>query len=141
MEFNYNDGGRAKYFKGKTGDCVTRAIAIATEKDYLEVYNIINELAKKEKITEKKKKKSNARTGVYKDTYKKYLESLGWKWYPCMRIGSGCTTHLCKEELPNGTIICRLSRHLVCVKDGVINDTYDCSRGETRCVYGYFKKF
>ena len=141
MEFNYNDGGRAKYFKGKTGDCVTRAIAIATEKDYLEVYNIINELAKKEKITEKKKKKSNARTGVYKDTYKKYLESLGWKWYSCMRIGSGCTTHLCKEELPNGTIICRLSRHLVCVKDGVINDTYDCSRGETRCVYGYFKKF
>ena len=141
MEFKYNDGGREKYFKGKTGDCVTRAIAIATGKDYLEVYNIINELAKKEKITEKKKKKSNARTGVYKDTYKKYLESLGWKWYPCMQIGSGCTTHLRKEELPNGTIICRLSRHLVCVKDGVINDTYDCSRGETRCVYGYFKKF
>ena len=125
----------------RTGDCVTRAIAIATGKDYLEIYNIINELAKKEKITEKKKKKSNARTGVYKDTYKKYLESLGWKWYPCMQIGSGCTTHLRKEELPSGTIICRLSRHLVCVKDGVINDTYDCSRGETRCVYGYFKKF
>ncbi len=140
MEFNYNDGGRAKYFKGKTGDCVTRAIAIATGKDYLEVYNVINQLAKKEKITKRKNKKSNARTGVYKDTYKKYLESLGWKWYPCMQIGTGCTTHLCENELPRGVIICKLSRHLVCVKDGVINDTYDCSRGETRCVYGYFKK-
>lgn len=141
MEFKYNDGGREKYFKGKTGDCVTRAIAIATEKDYLEVYNVINELAKKERITKNKKTKSNARTGVYKDTYKQYLESLGWKWYPCMKIGSGCTTHLCKEELPGGTIICKLSKHLVCVKDGVIHDTYDCSRGEKRCVYGYFKKF
>lgn len=141
MEFNYNDGGRAKYFKGKTGDCVTRAIAIATGKDYLDVYNAINQLAKEEKITKRKNKKSNARTGVYKDTYKKYLESLGWKWYPCMQIGTGCTTHLCENELPRGVIICKLSRHLVCVKDGVINDTYDCSRGETRCVYGYFKKY
>lgn len=140
MEFSYNDGGRAKYFKGKTGDCVTRAIAIATGKDYLDVYNAINQLAKEEKITKRKNKKSNARTGVYKDTYKKYLESLGWKWYPCMQIGTGCTTHLCENELPRGVIICKLSRHLVCVKDGVINDTYDCSRGETRCVYGYFKK-
>ena len=32
--FNYNDGGRDKYFKGTTGDCVTRAIAIACDLDY-----------------------------------------------------------------------------------------------------------
>lgn len=31
MTFVYDDGGRsAAGFKGKTGDCVTRAIAIAT---------------------------------------------------------------------------------------------------------------
>jgi hypothetical protein len=24
--------------------------------------------------------------------------------------------------------------------DGIINDTYDCSREGTRCVYGYFTK-
>ena len=29
-EFNYNDGGRSQYFKGTGGDCVTRAISIAT---------------------------------------------------------------------------------------------------------------
>ena len=32
MEFNFNDGGRAKAgYKGRTGDCVARAIAIAAE--------------------------------------------------------------------------------------------------------------
>ena len=39
-DFKFNDGGRSKYFKGKgAGDCVPRAIAIATGKDYKEVYN------------------------------------------------------------------------------------------------------
>jgi hypothetical protein len=26
------------------------------------------------------------------------------------------------------------------VIDGVIHDTHDCSRGGTRCVYGYWRK-
>ena len=36
----YNDGGRSKYFKGeKVGDCVVRAIAVAANLDYKEVYD------------------------------------------------------------------------------------------------------
>lgn len=140
MEFNFNDGGRSKYFNGTAGDCVTRAISIATGIDYLEVYNSLNNLAKNEKTGKRKHKISNSRTGVYKQTADKYLNSLGWIWKPCMQIGSGCTTHLKAEELPKGTIICRLTRHFTCVIDGVINDTYDCSRHENRCVYGYYYK-
>ena len=68
MEFNYNDGGRIKYFKGKTGDCVTRAIAIANDMDYKEVYDLINVYAKKERTGKRKKGISNSRTGVYKGT-------------------------------------------------------------------------
>jgi hypothetical protein len=38
----YNDGGReAAGYKGAAGDCVVRAIAIATGKSYQEVYNAI----------------------------------------------------------------------------------------------------
>ena len=38
MEYIHDDGGRvAAGYKGKTGDCVTRAIAIATGKPYQEV--------------------------------------------------------------------------------------------------------
>ena len=64
---------------------------------------------------------------------------LGFEFVATMTIGSGCKVHLKAEELPKGTIICRVSNHYVTVIDGVINDTYDCSRNGTRCVYGYWK--
>ena len=38
--YKYNDGGRADAgYKGKAGDCVVRAIAIATGLPYQEVYD------------------------------------------------------------------------------------------------------
>lgn len=156
MEFVYNDGGRAASgFKGSTGDCVTRAIAIATGKPYVEVYDALNELAKRERRGKRKRSISNARTGVHKGTKRKYLESLGWRWVPTMTIGSGCKVHLCADELPSGRLIVALSRHSAAVIDGVLHDTYDhsgkrCEIGVKdgvpyrkewyRCVYGYFVK-
>ena len=141
IEFQFNDGGRKEAgFKGTTGDCVTRAIAIATGKPYKEVYDAINELGKREYITKKKKSKSNSRTGVYKQTIRRYMEGLGWKWTPTMFIGSGCKVHLRKDELPSGVLLLSLSRHSATVINGVLHDTYDCSRNGTRCVYGYFSK-
>jgi len=45
--FVYNDGGRKEAgFNGYTGDCVIRAIAIATGKPYREVYDTCFEMAK-----------------------------------------------------------------------------------------------
>ena len=139
MRFIYNDGGRSNYFKGKAGDCVTRAIANATGLDYKVIYDAINDLAKTERTSKRKRGTSSARNGVYKNTIKKYLEKvLGWTWHPTMQIGQGCKVHLAADELPAGTLIVSLSKHLTCVKDGVIYDTYDCSRNENRCVYGYW---
>lgn len=143
MEWIYDDGGREEAgYKGKTGDCVCRAISIATGRPYAEVYRMINETAKTEKVPKKHRGsgKSSARTGVYKDCIHKVMETLGWEWIPLMKIGTGCTVHLRAEELPNGKIVCSLSRHLTAVIDGVIHDTYDCSRGGTRCVYGYYRR-
>lgn len=140
MEFIFNDGGRAKAgFKGSAGDCVCRAIAIATGRPYKEIYNLINEYAKKERNS-KRFKKSSARDGVRRATAKKILESMGWTWVPTMRVGQGCKVHLKANELPEGRLIVNLSKHFTAVIDGVINDTYDCSREETRCVYGYYIK-
>lgn len=137
MKFRYNDGGRQEAgYKGITGDCAVRAIAIATNISYQKVYNDINELSKQEKVINKKR--SNSRTGVSRKIINQYLESLGWKWVSCKQIGEGCKTHLKASELPKENIICRLSKHCVAVINGVINDTYDCSRNETRCVYGYW---
>lgn len=142
MEFICSDGGRSKYFKGTTGDCVCRAICNATGKDYKEIYDLINTYSKRERKGTRKKGKSSARNGVYKDTYKKIIENeLGWKWHTCMTIGSGCQIHLNERELPSkGSLIIRCSQHLTCVKDGKLYDAYDCSREGTRCVYGYWSK-
>ena len=141
MPFIFNDGGREKAgFKGTTGDCVVRAIAIITDKNYLDVYNNINEMSKDERVGKRQAGKSNSRSGVYRKTYNKYLKTLGFKWIPTMFIGSGCKVHLISEELPKGKFIVRLSRHITAVIDGVINDIYDPSRGGSRCVYGYYIK-
>lgn len=141
MKFIYNDGGRSNYFKGTAGDCVTRAIANATGLDYKKVYDDLNELAKSERSSKRKRGKSSARNGVYKATLKKYIEKvLGWTWHPTMQIGQGCKVHLSTNELPAGTLIVSVSKHLTCVKDGVLYDTYDCTRKGNRCVYGYWTK-
>lgn len=141
MKLVNSDGGRSKYFKGDAGDCVCRAICNATGEDYKKIYDLINELSKSERTGKKKKGVSSARNGVYKDTTKRVIEDyLGWKWHPTMTIGSGCKCHLREEELPKGTIIVKVTKHVTCVKDGVLYDTYDCSREGTRCVYGYWAK-
>lgn len=137
----YDDGGRAAAgYKGKTGDCVCRAVAIAAQRPYKEVYDLINEYAKAERTGKRKRGKSSARTGVYKSTIKKIMEHYGFKWVATMRIGQGCTVHLRADELPSGRIVCDVSRHSVAVVDGVVHDTYDSTRGGDRCVYGYYVK-
>jgi len=139
MNYHYDDGGRTEAgYKGETGDCVTRAIAIATGKPYREVYDALNALAVTERRGKRKRGKSSARSGVYRATYQNYLESLGWKWTPTMFIGQGCKVHLQSDELPVGRLIVSVSRHMVAVIDGVIHDTHDPSRDGTRCVYGYW---
>jgi hypothetical protein len=135
-QFVYNDGGRSKYFKAKNvGDCVTRAIAIATGRDYKKIYDMVDKAEK----TSRGRKKGSARNGAYKKNYAPIIERLGGVWHPTMQIGKGCKVHVRADELPAGRIICQCSRHLIAVIDGVINDTYDSSRGGTRCVYGYWK--
>lgn len=141
MTFIYNDGGRAAAgFKGTTGDCAVRAIAIATGTPYAKVYDDINAIGALERTGRRKRGKSNARTGVYKQAVHRYMRMIGWVWTPTMGIGTGCTVHLRADELPSGRIVTNLSKHYSAVINGVINDLYDPSREGTRCVYGYWSK-
>jgi hypothetical protein len=143
-EFKYNDGGRAAAgYKGETGDCGIRATAIATGMDYKKVYAELFQIIKKDNVlnlNKKSRKKMSPQRGIYRETIHKYLSELGWEWKPTMFIGSGCKVHLKANELPTGRIILRLSGHYSCIINGIINDTSDCSREGTRCVYGYWKK-
>ena len=138
--FKYDDGGReAAGFRGSAGDCVTRAIAIALQVPYSQVYEEINELARS---TERGRNagRSSARTGVWRKTYDAYLLAHGWVFTPCVRVGSGCKVHVRRDELPCGRVILRLSKHLTTVVDGVIHDTFNPSRDGSRCVYGFYTR-
>lgn len=149
MKFIYSDGGRSKYFKTeKVGDCVTRAIANATGKDYLEIYKDLNKMAKFENTTKHREHKiSSSRNGVFRETWKQYLKDLGWI-YHSSKI-NGRWLKLTESDLPSGNLIIQISKHLTNVKDKVLYDTYDCSikkywqdgillENTERAIYGYW---
>ena len=139
--FVKNDGGRAAAgFKGEAGDCVVRAIAIATGIPYREVYDELHRRVKaRRKVYRGKRKKfKSPRNGVHREIFQPYLEERGWVWTPTMRVGSGCRVHLNADELPKGRLIVSVSKHVCAVIDGVVHDTYDPGRDGGRCVYGYF---
>jgi len=139
-----NDGGRAAAgFKGRAGDCVCRALAIATGLPYIEVYERLAEgnVSQRKSKRSKKTRGRTASNGICtkRKWFKDYMIELGFTWTPTMQIGSGCKVHLKANELPSGRLVCNVSNHLVAVIDGVIHDTHDCTRKGKRCVYGYWQ--
>ena len=136
MQFIYDDGGRAAAgFKGKTGACVARSIAIAGGLAYADVYAALaNGMGKQRVSRGGKSKGATARKGisVSRKWFKDYMASIGATWTPTMTIGSGCKVHLVADELPAGRIICQVSKHYTAVVDGVIHDTFNpADRGTT----------
>jgi hypothetical protein len=101
----------------KTSDCVVRAIATATDTDYLECRRELN------------RKKRELGYSSYKDT--KFLYDY-LKGYPRLifkaikgepRIKGNDFTEL----HPKGTYILKMAGHITACVDGVILDTWDCS--------------
>lgn len=131
MKWEYDTGGRENYFKKlNVGDCVVRAIAIANDLDYKVSYNLVKRYYHG----------NTPRNGVPTKVYGELLKDLGWKYVSFSGRGyKGKGKFLNEKSLPiDETIICRVSNHLTTVIDGVIHDTYDCSKSGTRQVYGYW---
>ena len=146
MNWINDDGGRAAAgYKGKAGDCVCRAICIATGLPYADVYARLADGMATQRVTKRTNKrhagKRSARNGVATSRawFDQYMTELGFTWTPTMFVGQGCKVHLRDGELPMGRLVVSLSKHMVAVVDGIVHDTYDPSRDGTRCVYGYYK--
>ena len=146
-EFTLDDGGRAAAgYRGKGRDCVCRAVAIATGRPYATVYSELAEINAHMPLSKHRRNKgavgsATDRHGIFTKSglFKDYMTALGFVWTPAMQIGSGCKVHLRADDLPSGRLVVSLSKHCAAVIDGVLYDTYDCSRDGTRCVYGYWK--
>lgn len=144
MKFNYNDGGRvaAGYKGGQTGDCVARAIAIATGKPYDVIYKRLadgtyDQRRGKGHKTGRPRSAANG-INVKRQWFKRYMQSLGFTWVSTMGIGTGCKVHLREDELSKGHLVVAVSKHYTAVINHVINDTFNPDRNGTRCVYGYW---
>jgi len=142
MKFTFNDGGRsAAGYKGTTGDCVCRAICIAAELPYQQVYDELakgNLTQRASKRTPKKSKTAARGINVRRKWFQDYMKSLGFAWKPTMLIGRGCKVHLTDGELPMGRLVVSVSKHYTAVIDGVIQDTHNPSeRGATIYPNGY----
>ena len=75
MQWRYDDGGRsAAGFRGRTGDCVVRAIAIACHLSYKDVYRALQR-NQKVLLAEDRSRNSSPRYGVSHKVYGPFLES------------------------------------------------------------------
>ena len=129
MTYIYNDGGRSKYFKGKAGDCGARAMAIALEIDYKQVYNELSQAN-----AEVKGGKKSARNGIFKEDFDTVLKSHGWIWVSAPKL-NGRKAYV--GDMPSGRVIARMAKHFVAVIDGVAHDTWDSTH---KMIYGYWVK-
>jgi len=135
LRFERDDGGRAAAgFKGTTGDCVVRAVAIASGKPYGEVYKALARGMGEQRQTRGIRSRATARRGVSvrRKWFKDYMRALGFEWTATMHIGSGCKVHLHDGELPAGHLVVSVSKHYVAVVDGVIRDLSDPRRDGVR---------
>ena len=142
LGFIANDGGRtAAGFKGAAGDCVVRAIAIASKIPYLQVYedlrlaNALYAESRNDKLARHLNARGTSpRSGNHRNIFHDYILDHGFEWVPTMKVGEGCRVHLRANELPMGTLIVKVSKHLTAVINGVIHDTHNPSRAGSRCV-------
>ena len=150
-----DDGGRRGSIprgrKDEVGDCVARAIAIATEKPYREVHDALIATAVRVAAEGKgdwakwAKRKGRFRAfhadhGVPTEVSDIYLAALGWKYTSTKKLPRGKGIRLRADELPGGRLIVDLRRHYTAVIDGVIHDTQDCSEEGRRRIRGYWSK-
>ncbi|MFN3189051.1 MAG: DUF2786 domain-containing protein [Aureliella sp.] len=119
VNFNWHDGGRSLAgFSGFTKDCAVRAIAIGTGKPYKEVYDLVFD-----------EQDQTPRKGTWDDTLEHILTEQGWSYV------RNYLERLCDAPIQDGAVIYNMLTHAVCVVDGEIYDTWNCSE---RDIYGFY---
>lgn len=156
-----DDGGRAAAgFRGKAGDCATRAFTIArfgpnpTGRQYRSVYDDLARLlrdwafsgrtSKHKEMYRSGRFPCTPRDGMMPAPLHRYAAEIGWSWTPAKHIGQAATTHMVSAELPPGSLVVVQAKHYAAVVDGVVYDTWDSTVSRTaghgkRMVYGWWR--
>lgn len=100
-----------------TNDCVIRALAVAFDKPWIDVFDKLTSIARE-----------NFDVATSKDVYTKYLELHQAEYIKTMEKGK---KRLSGEDFArqykSGIYILRMANHLTVCVGGVIYDTWDCS--------------
>ena len=145
LAWRYDDGGRAVAghpTDRRYGDCVCRAIAIATNLTYQEVYDDLEAGMRTQRRSKHETRNRDPDHGVNvnRKWFRDYMCELGFVWHPVGR----CRRYFVQEAIPlRGRIIVLLHDHVSAVIDGVIHDTYHPAEATTAapCVrlHGYWR--
>jgi len=115
MFIKYNNNPKNK----KTGDCVIRAISLATKTSWEQIYRNLTEQGIKKGLM------PNDRAN-----WKAYLKNLGYEPQKMPRRNDNTRYTLdefCKElAKPNVTYIVKVANHLTVVKDKDLYDSWNC---------------
>ena len=112
----------------KTGDCVVRALAIADNKKWIEVYDALCYTGR-----------TIFEMPSGRKTYHQYLLENGWSKQPMPKHQNGKRYTLSQfaDENPKGVYVISLANHLATIVNGNLHDIWDCSE---KCLRNYWVK-
>jgi hypothetical protein len=133
MQFQKNDGGRAAAgYKASTDDSLVRAIVIASQRPYEEIYDRLAEDSKTQRPAWAQLKGDKPTSKIFVNAnhkwFKDYMRELGFDSVSLNNIPGGSHNFYLKDGgFPMGRLVVRLGGHYAAVIDGVLHDTYDSS--------------
>jgi len=110
----YNENPLNKY----EDDCVIRAISCATNKSWDYVYDYLSDIAQYEGTLLDKR-----------DFVINYLDRI------YQRINTNGKVGEVSAKYPHNTLLITMNGHIVCSKNGIIYDTFDCRDREVEYVW------
>ena len=133
IDYRYDDGGRsAAGYRGKTGDCVVRAIAICTGEDYRTVYLMMAEHMKRNGYAasgnayaiRERNRKAPRRKGqiAARRVQDRVLEVYGFRK---VSLPAGARPTFTEAHRRYGDCIVGTTKHVVAVVGGALRDTFD----------------
>ena len=132
IDYRYDDGGRAAAgYRGKTGDCVVRAIAICAREDYRAVYVTMAEHMKRNGYasgnayaTRERNRKAPRRRDqlTAKRVQDRVLEAYGFRK---VRLPAGERPTFTEAHHRFGDCVVGTTKHVAAIVDGALRDTFD----------------
>ena len=133
IDYHYDDGGReAAGYRGRTGDCVVRAIAVCARQDYRAVYLTMAEHMKRNGYAasgnayaiRERTRRAPRRKGqiTVRRVQDHVLELYGFRK---VRLPAGARPTFTEAHQRYGDFIVGTTKHVAAVVDGALRDTFD----------------